>query len=386
MDAWRQPKTPGLPETLEPLKKIAGYINHITGLAHKNAEGLGDGAGDHARDGGTYLTGMHPKKTDGKDIMVGPSADQIIAQQIGSETRFPSLELGTDGGAQSGNCDSGYSCAYSSNISWRTGSQPNAKETSPRNLFIRLFGDPRARASEAEIAREASYTRSILDMVNEDSKRLRGRLGVSDQQKLDEYLEGLRAIEKQVQGAEKAAANPPPNIELPAGASADHGEHIRVLCEILAAAFQTDSTRVATFMLANSGSNRTFPSVGVTEGHHTLSHHAGDKAKQDKIKKIDKYYMELFAGFLEKLNSVKEERGTILDNSMIVYGGALSDGNRHNHDDLPVILAGKGGGTLVSGRFLKMQGQPMCSLFLSMFDRMKVKAVQFGDTAKRAAL
>jgi hypothetical protein len=385
MEAWRQPKTPGLPETLEPLKKVAGSILHITGLAHKNGEGLGDGAGDHARDGGVYLTGMHPKKTDGKDIQVGISADQVIAQQIGSETRFPSLELGTDGGAQSGNCDSGYSCAYSSNISWRTASQPNAKETSPRNLFIRLFGDPKARASEAEIAREASYTRSILDMVNEDSKKLRGRLGVSDQQKLDEYLEGVRAIEKQVQGAEKMAA-PPPNIELPSGAPADHGDHIKLLCEILAAAFQTDQTRVATFMLANSGSNKTFPSIGVTEGHHTLSHHAGDKAKLDKIKKIDKFYIELFAGFLEKLNAVKEERGTLLDNSMIMYGGALSDGNRHNHDDLPIILAGKGGGTLASGRFLKMQGQPVCNLFLSIFDRMKVKAAAFGDGTKRAPL
>jgi len=317
---------------------------------------------------------------------VGISADQIIAQQIGSETRFPSLELGTDGGAQSGNCDSGYSCAYSSNISWRTPSQPNAKETSPRNLFIRLFGDPKARASEAELAREATYTRSILDMVNEDSRRLRSRLGLSDQQKLDEYLEGVRAIEKQVQGAEKAAANPPPNIELPSGQPGDHGEHIRLMCDIIAAAFQTDSTRVATFMLANAGSNKTFPSLGINEGHHTLSHHAGDKAKQDKIKKIDKWYIEHFAYFLEKLGSVKEERGTLLDNSMIVYGGALSDGNRHNHDDLPVLLAGKGGGTIASGRFLKMQGQPMSSLFLSMFDRLKVKSVQFGDASKRAAI
>src|SRR6185436_15220741 len=205
MEAWRQPKTPGLPETLEPLKKVAASIIHITGLAHKNGEGLGDGAGDHARDGGTYLTGMHPKKTDGKDIMVCTSADQIIAQKIGSETRFPSLELGTDGGAQSGSCDSGYSCAYSSNISWRTASQPNAKETNPRNLFIRLFGDPKARASEAEIAREASYTKSILDMVNEDSKRLRDRLGAGDQQKLDEYLENVRTIEKQIQDAKKTA-------------------------------------------------------------------------------------------------------------------------------------------------------------------------------------
>ena len=172
MEAWRQPKTPGLPETLLPMKTLAGSIVHITGLQQKNAEGLGDGAGDHARDGSVYLTGMHPKKTDGKDINVGVSADQVIAQQIGGDTRFPSLELGTDGGAQSGNCDSGYSCAYSSNISWRTANQPNAKETNPRNLFIRLFGDPKARASEAELAREASYTRSILDMVNEDSKRL----------------------------------------------------------------------------------------------------------------------------------------------------------------------------------------------------------------------
>jgi hypothetical protein len=386
MEAWRQPKTPGLPETLEPLKKVAASIIHVTGLAHKNAEGLGDGAGDHARDSATYLTGMHPKKTDGKDIQAGVSADQVIAQQIGSETRFPSLELGTDGGAQSGNCDSGYSCAYSSNISWRTASQPNAKETNPRNLFLRLFGDPKARASEAELAREASYTKSILDMVNEDSKRLRGRLGASDQQKLDEYLEGVRAIEKQIQGTEKVAANPPPNIEVPSGQPGDHGEHIKVMGEILAAAFQTDSTRVATFMLANSGSNRTFPSLGITEGHHTLSHHAGDKNKLDKIKKIDKWYIEQFAAFLEKLQSVKEERGTLLDNSMIVYGGALSDGNRHNHDDLPVLLAGKGGGTIASGRFLKLQGQPMCSLFLSLFDRLKVKAVQFGDTAKRAAI
>jgi hypothetical protein len=386
MEAWRPPKTPGLPETLQPLKAFAGQINHITGLAHKNGEGLGDGAGDHARDGGVYLTGMHPKKTDGKDIQVGPSADQVAAQQIGGDTRFPSLEIGTEGGAQSGNCDSGYSCAYSSNISWRTASTPNAKEINPRNLFIRLFGDPKARASEAEIAREASYTRSILDMVNEDSKRLRARLGGGDQAKLDEYLEGVRAIEKQIQGAEKMAASPPPAIELPSGVPADHGEHIRLLMDVLAAAFQTDSTRVATFMFANSGSNRTFPSIGVTEGHHTLSHHAGDKAKLDKVKKIDKFYIEQFAHFLEKLNAVKEERGTILDNSMIVYGGALSDGNRHNHDDLPILLAGKGGGTIASGRFLKMQGQPLCSLFLSLFDRIKVKAASFGDTAKRAAL
>jgi hypothetical protein len=387
MEAWRPPKQPGvLPETLQPLKAVAAKVNHITGLAHRNGEALGDGAGDHARDSAVYLTGMHPKKTDGKDIQAGVSADQFAARQVGGETKFPSLELGTQNGAQSGNCDSGYSCAYSSNISWRTPSTPMAKEINPRNLFIRLFGDPNARASEAEVAREATYTRSILDLVIDDSKRLKSRLGFTDQAKLDEYLEGVRAIEKQIQGFDKPAAAPPPSIKLPAGVPSDDQEHLRVMFDLLAAALQTDQTRLFTFMLANSGSNNTFPAIGINEGHHTLSHHAGAKEKQDKIKKIDHFYMQQFAYFLEKLDAVKEERGTLLDNSMIVYGGAISDGNRHNHDDLPVLLAGKGGGTLATGRFLKFPGQPMCNLFLSLFDRMKVKAATFGDGTKRLPL
>ncbi len=386
VESWRQPKTPGLPETLASLKPVASHMLHITGLKHTNGEGLGDGAGDHARDSAVFLTGAHPKKTDGKDIAAGVSADQFAAQQIGGETRLPSLELGTQNGAQSGNCDSGYSCAYSSNISWRTPSSPMAKEINPRALFIRMFGDPKARSSEAEIAREATYTRSILDMVLEDSKRLKTRIGATDQAKLDEYLEGVRSIEKQVQGVEKLSAAVPPSMELPTSIPQDHGAHLRLMFDLLAAAFQTDTTRVATFMLANSGSNNTFPSIGVTEGHHTLSHHASAKDKLDKIKKIDTFYVEQFSYFLQKLHAIKEEKGTVLDNSMIVYGGAISDGNRHNHDDLPVILAGKGGGTIASGRFVKMSGQPMCNLFLAMFARAKVKAVGFGDGTRPLAI
>ena len=386
MELWRQPKAGGLPETLSPLKPVAAHLLHITGLKHTNGEGLGDGAGDHARDSAVFLTGAHPKKTDGKDIAAGVSADQFAAQQIGGETRFPSLELGTDGGAQSGNCDSGYSCAYSSNISWRSPSSPMAKETNPRSLFIRLFGDPKARQSEAELAREATYNRSILDMVLEDTRRLKGRIGVTDQAKLDEYLDGVRAIEKQIQGVEKLAAAPPPSMELPASIPPDHGGHIRLMFDVLAAAFQTDQTRIATFMLANSGSNKTFPSIGVSEGHHTLSHHAGAKDKLEKIGKIDRFYAEQFAHFLVKLNSIKEDGRSVLDNSMILYGGAISDGNRHNHDDLPIIVAGKGGGTLASGRFVKMPGQPVCNLFLAMFARAKVKAVGFGDGTRPLAI
>jgi hypothetical protein len=383
MEAWRPPKTPGLPETLAPLKPVAAKVLHITGLAHRNGESGGDGAGDHARDSAVFLTGMRPKKTDGKDIKVGVSVDQVAAQAVGEATRLPSLELGTDGGAQSGNCDSGYSCAYSSNISWKSPSVPMAKEISPREVFVRLFGDPKASADEQAKAREATYLRSQLDLVLEDVKRMQGKLGVADREKLDDYLEGVRAIEKQIQAVEKAPKGPPPNLEVPGGRPSDHGQHLKMMFDLLAAAFQTDSTRIATFMLANSGSNRTFPEAGVSEGHHTLSHHSGDKNKQDRIKKIDLFYMTHFSEFLQKLDSVKEEKGTLLDNSMILYGGAISDGNRHNHDDLPILVAGKGGGTIPSGRFIKASGQPVSNLFLSMLDRMKVKTATFGDATKR---
>ncbi len=381
MEGWRMPKTPGLPETLVPLKSVASKVLILGGLAQRGADAQGDGPGDHARDSAAFLTGAHPKKTDGKDIKAGVSADQFAAQQIGAETRLPSLELGTQEGAQSGNCDSGYSCAYSSNISWISPSQAAAKETDPRALFVRLFGDPKARESEQEKAREAFYTKSLLDLVLEDAKGLRGRLGASDQGKLDEYLESVRAIEKQVQGTQAPKA-PPAEVPIPSGRPQDHGEHVRLMMDMIVAAFQTDSTRIASFMLANSGSNRSFPSAGINEGHHTLSHHGSSKDKQDKIRKIDLFYMQQFAHMLERMDKIKEEKGTLLDNSMIVYGGAISDGDRHNHDDLPILLAGKGGGSIASGRHLRATGS-LCNLFLSMFDRAKVKAVQFGDSTKR---
>jgi len=385
-NAWT-PKEIGkdfqLTPVLEPLAKVRQDLLVLTELWNAGAN---SGDGHYVKTGG-WLTGTTITKTTGSDLRSGGvSMDQLAAQNVGNLTPLPSLELGTQNGAQSGNCDSGYSCAYSSNISWRTPSSPMAKEINPRALFIRMFGDPKARSSEAEIAREATYTRSILDMVLEDSKRLKTRIGVTDQAKLDEYLEGVRGIEKQIQGVEKIAAATPPSMELPTSIPQDHGAHLRLMFDLLAAAFQTDTTRVATFMLANSGSNNTFPGIGVTEGHHTLSHHASAKDKLDKIKKIDTFYAEQFSYFLQKLHAVKEERGTILDNSMIVYGGAISDGNRHNHDDLPVILAGKGGGTIASGRFVKMSGQPMCNLFLAMFARAKVKAVGFGDGTRPLAI
>jgi hypothetical protein len=260
------------------------------------------------------------------------------------------------------------------------------KEINPRNLFIRLFGDPTARASEQESAREAIFMKSALDLVLEDAKALRTRLGAGDQAKVDEYLESVRHIEKGIQGVTKGPKGPPPDLQVPSGIPGNHEQHIRMMMDLLVAAFQTDSTRVATFMLANSGSNNTFPTLNINEGHHTLSHHGMDGGKRGKIKEIDLFYMKQLAYLLERMNKVKEERGTLLDNSMVVYGGAICDGDRHNHDDLPILLAGKGGGTVQSGRQLKATGQPLCNLFLAMFARAGVKATAFGDSTKPLAI
>ena len=388
MGHWKPGRAPGLPPTLMPLKDVADRIMIITGLAQRNASSLGDGAGDHARDSAAYLTGAHPTKTAGKDIKVGVSVDQLAAQKVGHLTRLASLELGTRGGAQSGNCDSGYSCAYSSNISWRTESSPMAKEINPRQVFIRLFGDPTARKSEAEMLKNAAYMKSALDLVLADAQSLRSKLGYSDQQKLDEYLDSIRTIEKQIQGNLRGSNKPPPDLQVPGGIPrGDHKTHLRLLMDLLVAAFQTDSTRIATFMVANSGSNRTFPDIGINEGHHTLSHHGNGKARMDKIARIDKWYVEQLAYMLGKMKAIKEERGTLLDNSMIVYGGAISDGNRHNHEDLPCLLAGRGGGTIRSGRHLKASGgTPMCDLFVSILQRLKVRTAKFGDSRKALPL
>ena len=388
MSQWSpNPKIKGLPPTLLPLTKVAAKVNILTGLDQKNGDALGDGAGDHARDSAAYLTGAHPVKTAGKEIKVGVSADQFAAQQVGKLTRLPSLEIGTEGSAQSGNCDSGYSCAYSSNISWRTPSSPMAKETSPRNLFIRLFGDPDAAADEAEKAREATYLKSMLDLALDDVKKLKAKLGAADSGKLEEYLDAVREIESQIQAVEKTPKGPPKDLAIPKGpAPKDFEQHLHIMSDLLVAAFQTDTTRIATFMFANSGANHTYPMLGINEGHHTISHHAGDKSKLDQLAKIDEFHVKQFAYLLEKMDGVKEEKGTLLDNVMIVYGGAISDPNAHNHHDLPILLAGKGGNTIQSGRVIKNGAAPLCNLFLSLFDRMKVKAETFGDSTKRLVL
>lgn len=370
-----------LPYLLEPLAPVQQELMVLTGLTLDKARPNGDGPGDHARAMSAFLTGRQPRKTHGADIRVGVSVDQIAAEKVGKATRFPSLEIGCEGGQNSGNCDSGYSCAYSANLSWRTEATPMAKEIDPRLVFERLFGAPAKDESEAARARRERYNKSILDFVAEDARRLTAKLGATDQRKLDEYLTGVREIERRIQLAQPVVAVGSTKIVRPAGIPSEYADHLKIMGDLLALAFQGDLTRVATFVFANDGSNRSYKSIGVPEGHHDLSHHGNDKAKHEKLKKINRFHVEMLAHLLTKMKSIKEGDGTMLDNCMIVYGAGISDGNAHNHDNLPILLAGKGGGTLKPGRHVRYPKEtPLTNLYLSLLERMGASVPAFGDS------
>jgi hypothetical protein len=371
----------GLGPSLEPVAPFRDQLQLITGLAQRNGTAGPDGAGDHARAAATFLTGVRPRKTAGADIRAGISVDQIAAAAVGGATRFPSLELSCDAARRSGNCDSGYSCAYQFNLSWRSERQPLAAESNPRLVFERLFGAGKGEERKANLAARQRQRRSILDFVVEDARAIHGRLAGDDRRKLDEYLTGLREIERQV--ARFDAAPPEvPDLDLSGGPPPSYADHIGLMADLLVLAFRTDSTRIATFMLAHDGSNRSFPEIGVADGHHHLSHHQGDAEKLEKIARIDRFYAEQFAAILRRFQEIREADGrTLLDHAMLVYASGLSDGNRHRHDDLPVILAGGAGGRLATGRHLKLPGeQPMTNLYLTMLDLAGAPQQSFGDS------
>jgi uncharacterized protein DUF1552 len=369
-----------LPFILEPLNAFKSDLQVFTGLAHDKARPHGDGPGDHARASASFLTGCQARKTAGADIKVGVSVDQIAAQRIGRLTRLPSLELSAEPGRPSGNCDSGYSCAYQFNLSWRTESNPVPPEVNPRLIFERLFSDDLADESAATRAAHRRARQSVLDFVAEDAQRLRQNLGYNDRHKLDEYLTCVRELELRIERAEQFAAALP-DYQKPEGIPTDNEQHLQLLFDLLTLAFQTDTTRIATFLIAHDGSNRAYPKIGVPDGHHDLSHHGGDESKKQKIAKINNFHASQFAYFLNKLKSVPEGDGTLLDNCMIVYGGGISDGNAHNHDNLPILLAGHGGGTFHSGRHVRLSAEtPMTNLYLSLLDRMGVHAERVGDS------
>jgi hypothetical protein len=370
--------------TLQPLTQHQQHLQVLSGLDHLNATPGPDGGGDHARANGTFLTGVRLKKS-ATDIRAGISIDQAIAREVGNLTRLSSLELTCDFARQSSGCDAGYSCAYQYNISWSSPQTPMTAEANPRQVFERLFGAGAPGERVANARRRRQEQRSILDFVLEDAHEMEQRLGSRDQEKMDQYLTGVRELENRIAKAEQLGDVKDPMVLTPAGIPVSYEEHMQLMYDILLLAFQTDSTRVATLLLAHDGSNRSFADIGIPEGHHDLSHHFNNAEKIQKVSDIDLWYVTQFSKFLQKLSDTKDVDGnSLLHNSMIVYGGGNADGNRHTHVNLPVILAGAGGGTVTPGRFVKHGSKPATNLFLSMADRMGIKNLErFGDSTGR---
>jgi len=387
--AW-WPTTEGsdfaLPPTLAPLANVRKHVQIISGLTDLSAEAGADGAGDHARAGGTFLTAVRVKKTAGSDIKAGISIDQVVAGQIGHLTRFSSLELTCDAVRKAGDCDSGYACAYVYNLSWRSPNQPLSPEHNPRFVFERLFGAGSPRERVANLKRRQQEQHSILDYVLEDAGRLDRRLDGRDRAKLDQYLTSVREIEQRIETSERLPVRNP-SVESPVGVPDDYAEHIALMFDMLLLAFQTDSTRVATLLLAREGSNRSFNEIGIAEGHHNLTHHKNDPEIIAKVQQIDHWYIQRFASFLEKMEATKDVDGqSLLAHSMILYGSGNADGNHHTHENLPILLAGAGGGTMRTGRYVKAKQQPIANLFLSMADGMGgPELASHGDSTGRFA-
>jgi hypothetical protein len=373
-----------LSRILKPLQPFREDLLVLSGLAHHNANALGDGAGDHARAGACFLTGVHPRKTAGADIQNGVSVDQIAAQAAGSETRLPSLELGCEESRTVGNCDSGYSCAYTNSISWRSPTSPMPPETNPRSVFERLFGIDDVPLSPEARARRARQRRSILDLVRERTQQLVTGLGPSDRRKMDEYLYAIREIERRIERAETEGGEVPPGVEKPSGIPASFADYVKLMFDLQVVAFQADLTRVATMMFGREGSLQTYPEIGVPDSHHPLTHHRGNPEFVEKVARINAYHLELFAHFVEKLKATPDGEGSLLDHAMVAYGSAISDGDRHTHNDLPVLVVGRAGGGLRPGRHLVYpKDTPLTNLYLTLLDRMGVRPESIGDSTGR---
>ena len=364
-----------LTRILRPLQPLRDDILVISGLRQNNGFPLGDGPGDHARAAATFLTGAHPAKTYGADIHAGVSVDQVAAEHIGQTTKFKSIELGLDDDRVTGNCDSGYSCAYSNSISWRTPSNPLPPEINPRAAFERLFG---ARTETPEVrARRERYEKSILDFVLEDTSRLMRQLGPADQRKMDEYLSAIREIERRIQIAEQDSRQIVPPMEKPNAVPVVFQDYARLMFDMMWIAFQTDLTRVSTFMIGREGSDRTYREIGIPDPHHPLTHHRGNPEWIEKITQINTHHVQQLAYFLDKLKSSQDGDGTLLDHTVVVYGSGLSDGNKHDHADLPLLVAG---GRMGHGHLRYPKETPMNNLHLTLLDRAGVKVESLGDS------
>ena len=385
MDGWNpdyRGKLERLPRILAPLDAHKQDFNLVSNLTHNSGRALLDGAGDHGRCCGSYLTGIQVKKTL-VDVRAAVSCDQLVANEVGKQTRFPSLEIGLEDARQAGDCDSGYSCAYTNNLAWRSETQPLPPILDPRALFERLFGDGAVLSPQEKLA-VATERRSILDFVLGDTQKLKGDLGPTDKRKLDEYLSSIREVERQIEKAAKDNTQIDPKMDKPYGVPADFAEHFKLMTDMVTIAFQADLTRVLTFLVTREGTSRAYRELGIPDGHHPLTHHQGKPDLMEKVRRINEYHTAQFATWLTKLKSIKDGDATLLDNCMIVYGAGLADGNRHTHEDLPTLIAGGGGSYFKTGRRIVARKEtPMCNLFLTMMDRMGMKTELFGDATGR---
>jgi len=371
-----------LPESLQPLAFARDSLNCFHGLVHNTAlvNGDIDGCG-HGQGAASFLTGAQAYRTQDA-VRVGMSVDQVYARYVGNATRFPTLELGCES-ARSGNAF-GYSGTYKTHISWRTPTSPAPYEMNPKVIFDRLFTKGSNSLTRATVADRDFYRKSMLDYVLDDAHRVRDRVASNDRRKLDQYLTGVREVERRIQHAAATVALPDTAIERPAGIPEDFDEHLRLMCDLMVLAFQTDSTRASSFMVTKEATDRNYPWLGFTDGHHELSHHGNDVEKHRKLREIDRYHIAILAYMIEKMMDVEEANGTtLLDNSMVLYGSGISDGDRHDHVNLPVILLGKGGGTLRSGQHLKCRMEtPMSNLLLAMLHQAGVPVDHFGDSTE----
>jgi len=370
---------------LKPLEAFRTDISVLSNLDSHTGNALGDGPGDHARAGASFLTGVHCRKTAGSDIRGGVSVDQVAAARFTGVTRFPSLELGCEDSRTVGDCDSGYSCAYTNSLSWRTPQNPMPPEVNPRAAFERLFGTAEDLSLVPQTrARRLKYRKSVLDLAREDTQNLVKKLGPGDQRKLDEYLYSIREVERRIESAEKDTRQLSPGIDKPSGIPFEFPQYAKLMCDLQVLAFQSDLTRVVTLVVGREGSNRVYQEIGISDPHHPLTHHRNNPEWIEKVTRINTLHIELFAYLLQRLKETTEAEGSLLDRSMIVYGSGLADGNHHTHEALPVLLAGKGCGSLKPGRHsLAPSGTPITNLYLSLLDRMGVREETLGDSTGR---
>jgi hypothetical protein len=370
---------------LTPLARHRDRLTVVSGLAHSQAEAKDDGAnGDHTRATSSWLTGVYPKRTEGADIQNGISADQIAADHLGKETVLPSLELGIDLNFLSGQCENSYSCVYLNTLAWRSPTSPLPTENNPRLVFERLFGD--GGTAEQRVAR-ARENRSILDFVTTDLARLSGTLGPSDRGQLDDYLDSLREVERRIQAVENLGADTGvATLERPRGIPQRFDDHVKLMYELQWLAFQADMTRVVTFMLGRELNFRTYPEIGIEEGHHGLSHHQDRPQQIEKLARLNTYQADLFAWYLDKLKSTPDGDGTLLDGSLFLYGASLSNPNQHAHYDLPLTVVGGNRAQHEGGRHIVFDAKswtPMTNLLLSLLDQVGVHAETLGDSTGR---